>query len=255
MVADVLSTQIPNISWRRDLIGNKLISWNNLLSRLEGIELRHERDEFRWNLDQSGVFYVKSHYLGLIHQDTPNLNKKLWKLKTPLKIKIFLWYLRRGVILTKDNLVRRNWQGSQQYCFWNENETIQHLFFDCRFTRMLWAIVYAAWGLPKPRNMSNMFESWLNGIPKDFKPLVLVGAAALCWSVWLCRNAVVFDNKQSSFLQVIYLTTHWLRTWAILQRPSSQNILAVASHFLAQVAKDFFAQAHGWRSSRRIDGH
>jgi len=39
-VADVLSIQIPNISWRRDLIGNKLISWNNLLSRLEGIELR-----------------------------------------------------------------------------------------------------------------------------------------------------------------------------------------------------------------------
>jgi len=55
-VADVLSTQIPNISWRRDLIGNKLISWNNLLSRLEGIELRQERDELRWNLDQSGVF-------------------------------------------------------------------------------------------------------------------------------------------------------------------------------------------------------
>ena len=72
-VADVLSTQISNISWQRDLIGNKLISWNNLLSRLEGIELRQERDEFRWNLDQSGVFSVKSHYLGLIHQDTPNL--------------------------------------------------------------------------------------------------------------------------------------------------------------------------------------
>ena len=67
-VADVLSTQIPNISWRRDLIDNKLILWNNLLSRLEGTELRQGRDEFRWNLDQSGVFFVKSHYLGLIHQ-------------------------------------------------------------------------------------------------------------------------------------------------------------------------------------------
>ena len=86
------------------------------------------RDEFRWNLDQSGVFSVKSHYPGLIHQDTPNLNKKLWKLKTPLKTKIFLWYLKRGVILTKDNLVRRNWQGNQQRCFCHKNETIQHLF-------------------------------------------------------------------------------------------------------------------------------
>ena len=31
---------------------------------------------------------------------------------------------------------------------------------------------------------------------KDYKPLVLVGAAALCWSVWRCRNAMVFDNKK-----------------------------------------------------------
>ena len=85
---------------------------------------------------------------------------------------------------------------------------IQYLFFDCRFMRMVWASAYAAWGIPKPRNISNMFGSWLNRVPKDFKPLVLVGAAALCWSVWLCRNGVVFDNKQSSFLQVIFLTMH-----------------------------------------------
>jgi hypothetical protein len=30
-----------------------------------------------------------------------------WKAKIPLKIKIFLWYLRNGVVLTKDNLVKR----------------------------------------------------------------------------------------------------------------------------------------------------
>jgi len=85
-----------------------------------------------------------------------------------------------------------------------------------------------------------MFGSWLNGIPKEYKPLVLLGAADLCWSVWLCRNTVVFDNKKSSFLQVIYSTTHWLRTWAILQKFSLRDKLVAASHFLAQVAKFFF---------------
>jgi hypothetical protein len=30
---------------------------------------------------------VKSHYLALIHLDVPNLSKRLWKLKAPLKIK------------------------------------------------------------------------------------------------------------------------------------------------------------------------
>ena len=65
--------------------------WNNLVSRLATIELnKEEEDEFRWKLDRSGIFSVKSHYLGLINQNTPNLNKVLWKIKTPLKIKIFL---------------------------------------------------------------------------------------------------------------------------------------------------------------------
>ena len=89
MVAEVLRTQIPNLSWCRDLIGNKLTMWNNLASRLPTVVLSQERDDFKWNLDQIGVFTVKSHYLGLIHQDIPNLNKRIWKLKTPVKIKVF----------------------------------------------------------------------------------------------------------------------------------------------------------------------
>ena len=138
------------------------------------------------------MFLQLKHIIGLINQNVPNRNKKLWKLKAPLKIKIFLWYLKRGVILTKDNLAKHNWQGSQQCCFCHVNETIQHLFFDCCLTWMVWTIVHAAWKLCKPTNIANLFSGWLNGIPKPYKPLILVGVAALCWSVWLCRNVVVF---------------------------------------------------------------
>ena len=56
-----------------------------------------------------------------------------------------------------------------------------------------------------------MFGNWLNGIPKDYKPLVLVGAAALCWFVWRYRNAVVFDNKKTFFLAG-YLRDYTLAT-------------------------------------------
>ena len=132
-----MSSGTPNLSWRSDLIGSKLVMWNNLAARLTNIVLNHEQDDFKWNLDQICVFTVKSHYLGLIHQNIPNTNKKLWKLKIPLKINIFLWYLKQGVILTKHNLARRNWQGSQQCRFCHKDETIQYLFFDCHVTRLV----------------------------------------------------------------------------------------------------------------------
>ena len=44
-VADVLSTPIPNIFWCRDLIGNKLVMWNNFVSRLATVELNQEEED------------------------------------------------------------------------------------------------------------------------------------------------------------------------------------------------------------------
>jgi hypothetical protein len=108
-VAEVFSSSTINLSWRRDLVGNNLTAWNRLLPRIASIALSQDQDEFRWNLHPNGQFSVKSHYLALIQNDVLNLNKRLWKLKTSLKIKILLWYLRRGLVLTKDNLAKRNW--------------------------------------------------------------------------------------------------------------------------------------------------
>ena len=47
-------------------------------------------------------------FSALISNSNVQFDKHMWKLKIPLKIKIFMWYLKRGVILTKDNLARWN---------------------------------------------------------------------------------------------------------------------------------------------------
>jgi len=68
----------------------------------------------------------------------------------------------------------------KQCCFCYENETIQHLFLDFRYARLVWDTVYVAWGLPRPHNVSNMFGRLLDGLRKDLKPFVVPRAAALC---------------------------------------------------------------------------
>jgi hypothetical protein len=80
---------------------------NALLQRLASIQLQPGHDEFCWNLHENDKFSVASMYNALILPDVPInsiSNNKLWKLKIPLWIKVFRWYLRKGVILTKDNL-------------------------------------------------------------------------------------------------------------------------------------------------------
>jgi len=50
-------------------------------------------------------------------------------MKVSLKIKIFLWFLKKGVILTKDNLAIRNWNGSKTFCFLSKSKNYPALIF------------------------------------------------------------------------------------------------------------------------------
>lgn len=253
-ISEALSVSPPNFSWRRQLFGANLIDWLSLLSRIQGVELSHEQDTFRWTLSMNGRFSVKSHYAALMLRNIPNVNKELWKLKAPLKFKIFLWYLRKGIILTKDNLAKRNWQGSLSCASCHKEETIQHLFFDCRFARSVWSVFLMATGINQPQNVDHMFGDWLQGFNSVLKPLLLLGAAVLCWALWICRNDLVFEKKiLCSPLQVIHLASQKLSSWAILQREELRPLVVEGSRLLVRTATVFFSRVHGWRSSLRID--
>jgi hypothetical protein len=102
-------------------------------------------------------------------------------MKIPLKNKVFCWYLRRGVILTKDNLIKWNWHGSKTCVFCTHNATIKHLFFQCNFARSIWSVIQAASGLYPPSSIPNVFGNWVHDIDYKYKILLRVGAIALIW--------------------------------------------------------------------------
>ena len=162
-----------------------------------------------------------------------------------------MWYLRRGVVLTKDNLARCNWPGSKKCCFCTHEETIKHLFFQCKFARTTWSIIQIASSLYPPTSVANIFGHCLDSISNRFKTLIRVGAYALLWSLWLCRNDLVFNNKNASPLQVIFRCTHSLRTWSMLQRAEVQSLFKAVCTRLEQVATVVFTQ-YGWQHNLRI---
>jgi hypothetical protein len=91
-IAKVMETSPPTVAFRRDLSGQRLVAWNALLQHLANIQLQDGYDEFRWNLHENGKFSVAFMYNALILPDVPIdkiRNDKLWKLKIPLRIKIF----------------------------------------------------------------------------------------------------------------------------------------------------------------------
>ncbi|WVZ53763.1 hypothetical protein U9M48_004664, partial [Paspalum notatum var. saurae] len=94
-VADVMSSIPLNVSFRRGLYGERLHVWNELVGRIMNLELREERDVFKWGLNKTGVFTVRLMYKYLINKGI-RVSQEIWQTKIPLKTKIFMWYVKRG---------------------------------------------------------------------------------------------------------------------------------------------------------------
>jgi hypothetical protein len=66
----------------------------------------------------------------------------------------------KEVILTEDNLIKKDWKGVETCCFCNNKETIQHLFLI-----VIWHILFGEWsrllfGLRPPRNTKDFLGPW-----------------------------------------------------------------------------------------------
>jgi hypothetical protein len=51
---------------------------------------------------------------------------------------------------------------------------------------------------------------WITDIRAKEKHLILVGVAAMFWSIWLCRNDISFDKKIHGFFGTSHLQMHLL---------------------------------------------
>jgi hypothetical protein len=87
-------------------------------------ELNSNQDLFVWDLTNYGKFKVKYMHLDMMNDHTKYFKKFIWEMKVPQKIKIFMWFFHHKVLLTKDNLSKRNWEGSKTCYFCHKEETI-----------------------------------------------------------------------------------------------------------------------------------
>lgn len=252
-VAQVLQSVPLNISFRRALVGDNLKQWLTLVESLMSISLNEERDVFLWGLTKNKTYTVNSLYNDIMRNEGIKEDCIAWRIKVPLKIKVFFWYLKKGVILTKQNLAKRNWKGSISCCWCSSDENIKHLFFDCHMARRLWNIISFTFGFQPPTDNSDLFGSWLNNFPRKFRSQLLIGAAAVCWAIWLSRNEMVFKRSSSyNSLQVLFRVAYWIRIWSKMSKEEDGEVLRKGCHQLEVTTMEVFYR-FGWKSRNRIE--
>jgi hypothetical protein len=85
-----------------------------------------------------------------------------FEMNVPLNIRMFMWFLHQKVLVTRDNLAKRNCHGNMKCCLCGKEESVQHVFIDCPFSKNRWRIVHMGFNISPPLNITNLFElaSW-----------------------------------------------------------------------------------------------
>ena len=163
-----------------------------------------------------------------------------------------MWLLQRKVILTKDNLIKRNWTSCKKCAFCQSEETVEHLFISCPFTRHIWRLIHFTISISPPTSVANMFGHWLDGVDKRTKARIRIGTFAFIWAIWNCRNDVVFNNiRDPHFLQVVHRATYWIHAWSFLLSPAQRELMDTRCSRLMAVVRAIYNQG-GWLHTRRL---
>ena len=171
--------------------------------------VRMVEDTVVWNYERTGIYSVRSAYRLLKADErqkeasagnesgssyADGIWNKLWKLKIPPKIRIFLWRAVNNFLPTKRELKRRHVE-QEDFCetCGEEGETLFHVAFKCPLARRFWQSAKDLVGIKIPALHP---ATWTRDLLSPDKVLNTDAAMIICgvwslwaWSLWAGRNA------------------------------------------------------------------
>ncbi|KAL5163491.1 hypothetical protein HKD37_07G020384 [Glycine soja] len=183
-----------NFTWRRPLFDSEIDRAVNFLT-----EVQHKE----WLGDPTGQYSAHTAYSmlgeGLEAGTLDECYSKLWSIKVPSKVIVFVWRLLRDRLPTRLNLQRRQVQLTDiscPFCIIKE-EDAAHLFLHCSKIQPLW------WETMSWPNLKGAIPLTPKQHFQQFIDIQVDGARlkrwqcwwmALMWSIWKLRNSIVFSN-------------------------------------------------------------
>ncbi|KAF7842625.1 hypothetical protein G2W53_004923 [Senna tora] len=180
---------------------------NEVRKRIEALIPPHHsrRDCVKWDHEADGVFSVRSAYKAICGNNMMNnksMWKKVWRSPVPERIRMFMWLLGHGKILTNSHRKHRH-MTSDDTCprCGRAEETILHAIRDCEDIKALWL------RFVRPSYWEHFFScnlvEWMewnlktdvgSDLAKDWR----TGFGVICWQIWKNRNLLVFEDHTSN---------------------------------------------------------
>jgi hypothetical protein len=122
----------------------------------------------------------------------------LWKSSCTMSAKFFAWLVLKDRLNTRDLLQRRHWHVTEDLncvlCALGTHEDRVHLFFECNFSRRIWAYLQIDW-IPHD-DLQFIMQAARSSFGKPFFMEVVILA---CRNIWLLQNGKIFGNERPTF--------------------------------------------------------
>lgn len=146
-------------TWNLDLIRRIFIKGDAEAILHTPISQLGTRDKLVWNHTRNGILSVDSAYQWITNQQMPdkpesstcvakerNMWRRLWSMNIKGKIKHFLWRAYHNILPTGNRLLQKGLQiDAICKCCGEGPETIEHLFFDCAKSQIIWKLAPTQW--------------------------------------------------------------------------------------------------------------
>lgn len=174
-----------------------------------------------WKWNSSGQYTVASFLKQVYEQHMPcslppEITDIVWKKRGPPRAQMKLWFLVRGRLKCGELLARLNIISiDNALCPWCdlEVESIQHLFFACKFAWGIWTQCLQLWDVHIALHKDSQVNmlSWSSLVVGKFKKQLWEWLfVVVIWSSWFERNEIKFGRSSKEFSQLIDLVKYRL---------------------------------------------
>lgn len=226
-------------------------------------------DGCKWTLTQNGVFTISSLWDQIrTHWPVINWNHIVWFSSHIPKCSLISWLAIHNKLSTSDRLVQFGVIDSSCCSFCTDEETHDHLFFNCPYTKQVWDIVSLK---SQFRWHAQTLASWVSHLctfkGKGLSSIIAkLSFTVTLYHVWIERNTRKFQNVQHPVHYVVNRICNDIRnrllsltkipvgsedlreSWSISVHPSW--LISVALNRLGIVDISYQSYANIWLSGQ-----
>jgi hypothetical protein len=167
----------------------------HMLEEVLQVQSFDEENKDVWSYQWGSTTYSSKKLYNLAFQNMPAhpIFTWLWKSNCTPRVKFFAWLVLVDRLNTKTMLRRRNLYSEENahciLCLAGIDEDLDHLFFECSFSRRCWNKIGLHWN-----NDLSLFPRIAHARQQVNVPFFMEAVVIGAWEIWKLRNDRVFNN-------------------------------------------------------------